>query len=47
MAPRALSAGPGQADWIGSVQPDRLAELHVLRELDASPEVSPGVPDQP
>jgi hypothetical protein len=31
---------PGQADWIGSVQPDRLAELHVLRELDASPEFS-------
>jgi tetratricopeptide (TPR) repeat protein len=31
---------PGQAEWIGSVQPDRLAELHVLRELDASPEFS-------
>jgi tetratricopeptide (TPR) repeat protein len=31
---------PGQADWIGSVQPDRLAELHVLEELDASPEFS-------
>jgi len=31
---------PGQADWIGSLQPDRLAELHVLRELDASPEFS-------
>lgn len=31
---------PGQGDWIGSVQPDRLAELHVLHELDASPEFS-------
>ena len=31
---------PGQADWIGSMQPDRLAELHVLHELDASPEFS-------
>ena len=31
---------PGQAEWIGSMQPDRLAELHVLRELDASPEFS-------
>ena len=31
---------PGETDWIGSVQPDRLAELHVLRELTASPELA-------
>jgi hypothetical protein len=31
---------PGETDWIGSVQPDRLAELHTLRELDASPELA-------
>ena len=27
---------PGQAEWLSSLQPDRLAELHVLRELGAS-----------
>ncbi|HXL92837.1 MAG TPA: tetratricopeptide repeat protein [Streptosporangiaceae bacterium] len=31
---------PGQADWIGSMQPDRLAELHTLRELAASQELA-------
>ena len=31
---------PGELDWLGSLQPDRLAELHVVRELVASPEVS-------
>ena len=30
---------PEQADWIGSLQPDRLAELHTLQELAASPEL--------
>ena len=30
---------PGDTDWIGSLQPDRLAELHTLRELAASPEL--------
>jgi hypothetical protein len=29
---------PGTGEWIGSVQPDRLAELHTVRELAASPE---------
>jgi tetratricopeptide (TPR) repeat protein len=29
---------PGEAGWIGSLQPDRLAEQHALRELTASPE---------
>jgi tetratricopeptide (TPR) repeat protein/DNA polymerase III delta prime subunit len=29
---------PGDAEWIGSLQPDRLAELHVVRELTASEE---------
>src|ERR1017187_3146835 len=31
---------PGEAGWIGSLQPDRLAELHVLRELRASPDLA-------
>ena len=31
---------PGQTDWIGTMQPDRLAELHTLRELVASPELA-------
>jgi tetratricopeptide (TPR) repeat protein len=31
---------PGDTDWIGSVQPDRLAELHTLRELVASPQLA-------
>ena len=31
---------PGQADWIGSLQPDRLAELHTLLELAASPDLA-------
>jgi hypothetical protein len=31
---------PGEAGWIGSLQPDRLAELHALRELRASPELA-------
>jgi tetratricopeptide (TPR) repeat protein len=31
---------PDETDWIGSVQPDRLAELHTLRELVASPELA-------
>jgi tetratricopeptide (TPR) repeat protein len=30
----------GQDDWIGSLQPDRLAELHTLRELADSPELA-------
>jgi len=29
----------GETDWIGTMQPDRLAELHTLRELVASPEL--------
>ena len=32
--------GPGETDWIGSLQPDRLAELHTLRELTKSPELA-------
>jgi tetratricopeptide (TPR) repeat protein len=28
-----------QAEWIGSVQPDRLAELHVMRELAEAPQL--------
>jgi tetratricopeptide (TPR) repeat protein len=31
---------PGETDWIGSLQPDRLAELHALRELGASPQLA-------
>jgi len=31
---------PGETGWIGSLQPDRLAELHALRELTASPELA-------
>ena len=31
---------PGEAGWIGSLQPDRLAELHALRELTASPDLA-------
>jgi hypothetical protein len=30
----------GEPDWLGSLQPDRLAELHTVRELVASPELS-------
>jgi len=30
---------PGQTDWLGTLQPDRLAELHTLRELAGSPEL--------
>ena len=30
----------GEAGWIGSLQPDRLAELHVLHELKASPDLA-------
>ena len=32
--------GPGDLNWLGSLQPDRLAELHVTRELAASPELA-------
>ena len=32
--------GPGEPDWLGYLQPDRLAELHTVRELVASPELS-------
>ena len=32
--------GPGEPDWLGSLQPDRLAELHTVRELIASAELS-------
>ena len=32
--------GPGELDWLGSLQPDRLAELHCVRELAASPELA-------
>ena len=32
--------GPGELDWLGFLQPDRLAELHTVRELVASPELS-------
>ena len=32
--------GSGEPDWLGSLQPDRLAELHTVRELIASPELS-------
>jgi tetratricopeptide (TPR) repeat protein len=31
---------PGESEWIGSVQPDRLAELHTLNELTASSELA-------
>jgi len=31
---------PGDPDWIGSMQPDRLAELHTLLELAASPSLA-------
>ena len=31
---------PGEPGWIGSLQPDRFAELHVLRELRASPDLA-------
>jgi tetratricopeptide (TPR) repeat protein len=30
----------GGKEWIGSLQPDRLAELHSLRELTASPQLT-------
>jgi hypothetical protein len=30
---------PGDTDWLGTLQPDRLAELHTLRELADSPEL--------
>jgi tetratricopeptide (TPR) repeat protein len=32
--------GPGEAGWLGSLQPDRLAELHVTRELSTSAELA-------
>jgi tetratricopeptide (TPR) repeat protein len=32
--------GPGDPDWLGSLQPDRLAELHTVRELAASSELA-------
>jgi hypothetical protein len=35
---RVAGLGPGDLDWLGSLQPDRLGELHALRELVASPE---------
>ncbi len=31
---------PGEAGWIGSLQPDRLAEQHTLHELTASPDLA-------
>lgn len=31
---------PGEPDWLGSLQPDRLAELHTVRELVTSPELA-------
>jgi hypothetical protein len=31
---------PGETGWIGSLQPDRLAEQHTVRELTASPDFS-------
>jgi hypothetical protein len=31
---------PAEASWIGSLQPDRLAELHTMRELTASPDLA-------
>jgi len=49
MSPSAKIAGwlrvlyppdPGGADWIGAVQPDRLAELHTLRELADSADLA-------
>lgn len=33
---------PGQPDWVGSVQPDRLAELHVLKEFSVAPGLADG-----
>ena len=33
-------SGGGEPDWLGSLQPDRLAELHIVRELVASPELA-------
>ena len=32
--------GPGDSDWLGSLQPDRLAELHSVRELAASSDLA-------
>lgn len=31
---------PATMDWLGSLQPDRLAELHVMKELIAAPEIA-------
>ncbi len=31
---------PGETGWIGSLRPDRFAELHVLRELRNSPDLA-------
>jgi hypothetical protein len=31
---------PGESDWLGSLQPDRLAELHTVRELAAAPDLA-------
>ena len=38
---------PGQDGQLGVLRPDRLAELHVSRELGSSPELARGVPDRP
>ena len=40
MAPAAIPPGPSEPEGIGSLQPDRLAELHTPREPVASPELS-------
>ncbi len=34
--------GPDNPDWLGSLQPDRLAELHTVQELTASAELARG-----
>jgi tetratricopeptide (TPR) repeat protein len=31
---------PGESDWLGSLQPDRLAELHTVTELAAAPDLA-------
>ena len=33
-----LPPGPGGTEWIGQIRPERLAEMHVVRELTASAE---------
>ena len=37
---RVLYPPDSKTDWIGSLQPDRLAELHTLQELAAAPELA-------